>query len=304
MKKILIASPCRGGLSPSYVRSVIGLLNSSLCAGKNAQYKLDFAWTSGTSVAMARDELANLFLERGDDELISWDVDLGHPDPKVMLSMFARLLSHDVDIVGGAYVGHNFLSQWHGAAASDGEKMNENGLLKMAQIPLGFSKVKRRVFEKIKQDNPWLQYVFKETNMNKQRGGMTEFYPNGLVGPNTGQGKVDRIRKVLTSPNFIYEHPKTNLDRVIEIIDDDDYSQTVMLGEDFYFCRLAREAGFEMFIDNNLITPHESHVRLPVKNQDILAELSQEWRLSNDAKPEELKQLIELLTPHLSKDIP
>jgi len=304
MKRILVFSPVRGGLPTDYVRSLIALLNSSLNKGPNAKYAIDFAWTMGTSVAMARDEGANLFLQRGDDELVSWDVDLGSKDIPYMLAMFERLLSHDVDIVGGAYVGHNFNSQWHGAAANPDAKMREDGLLPMAQIPLGFSKVKRRVFEGIKKNRPDLEYVFRETQMEKAKPNMFEFYPNGIVGPNTGQGKVERIKALLGATVGNLDSAWKLLNEVKEIIEDADYSQSVMLGEDFYFCKLARDAGFEMFIDNNLIVPHESGVRLPVNNQKILSELSQEWRLHNDAKPEQVAELLKQMSPLLNQQIP
>lgn len=309
MKKILLASPVRGGLSTDYVRTLIALLNCSLCRGPNAKYSIEFAWTKGTSVAMARDEYTDLFLKRGDDELIQWDIDLGAADVGHMLSMFERLLSHDVDIVAGPYVGHNFNSQWHGAAASTTESIRPDGLISMAQIPIGFSKIKRRVFEKIKVDAPWLQCVFKDTQMTKAKTGLFEFYPNGIVGPTTGQGKVERIKELMklaslppTDERMIHE----GLFRqgVFDIVNDSDYSQNIMLGEDYYFCKLARDSGFELFIDNNLIVPHESGVRLPVNNQKILAELSQDWRLHNSATPEARNALLEQLRTLLNTDIP
>ncbi len=236
MKKILLASPVRGGLSTDYVRTLIALLNCSLCKGPNAKYSIEFAWTKGTSVAMARDEYTDLFLKRGDDELLQWDTDLGHSDVGVMLSMFERLLSHDVDIVAAPYVGHNFNSQWHGAAASTTESIREDGLIAMAQIPIGFSKVKRRVFEKIKQDAPWLQCVFKDTQMTKAKTGLFEFYPNGIVGPTTGQGKVERIKELLKTPLPPNHDGALGRYFAIEtIINDSDYSQNIMLGEDYYF---------------------------------------------------------------------
>jgi len=304
MKKILVFSPVRGCVPVNYMRGIIALLNSSLCKGPNPEYHFECAWTSGTSVAMARCEGADLFMRRGDDELISWDIDLGIPDPQILVSMFARLLSHDVDIVGGAYVGHNFNSQWHGAATSPDAKMNERGLLPMAQIPLGFSKVKRRVFEKIKKDNPHLEYVFRETQMEQAKPNMFEFYPNGVVGPNTGQGKVERIKEVLKDYKTCAANFADYLDRIHAIVHDNDYSKNVLMGEDFYFCKLARDSGFELFIDNNLLVPHKSEVLLPVKNQDLLKELLQEWRLANNANPEEVKALIAKLRPHLNNDIP
>lgn len=304
MKKIMIASPVRGGLSPNYVRAVIALLNSSLCKGTNPPYKFELAWTSGTSVAMARCEFTDLFLRSNFDELLQWDVDLGVSDPLLMVSMFNRLLSHDVPVVGGAYVGHNFNSQFHGASAATDSKMDERGLLPMAQIPLGFSKTKREVFVKIKEDHPYFEYQFRETQMDKAKSGMFEFFPNGVVGPNTGQGKVDRIKSVLKDYKTCAANFADYLDKIHAIIHDNDYSQSVMMGEDFYFCKLVRDSGFEMFIDNNLIVPHESHVKLPVKNQDILTELGQAWRLANEANPEEVKALIHKLRTHLNNDIP
>jgi len=250
---------------------------------------------------MARDEIANLFLTRGDDELLFWDIDLGVSDPSVMVSMFARLLSHDVDMVAGAYVGHNFKSQWHGAAASTDAKADANGLLAMAQLPLGFSKTKRHVFETVRKNNPWLEYVFLETCMEKPKTGMFEFFPNGIAGPNTGQGKIDRIGKL--TKEYKGDDWGQLVRDICKVVDDRDYSQNILLGEDFYFCRLVRESGFQMFTDNNLLVPHKTDVLLPVKNQDILTELSQEWRLANEGNPGEVKALIEKLRPNLAKDM-
>ena len=302
MKKILLCSPVRGGLGTDYVRTLIALLNSSLCRGPNAKYSFEFAWTKGTSVAMARDEYTDLFMRRGDDELLQWDLDLCHPDVSVMLSMFERLLSHDVDIVGGAYVGHNFNSQFHGAAAHTSSEMREDGLIPMAQIPIGFSKIKRRVFEKIQKDAPWLRCAFRDTTVSKPD--LFEFYPNGIVGPNTGQGKVERIKEYLAPLCGNMGNPWVHLNNIKEIVDDKDYSQNIMLGEDYYFCKLARDSGFELFIDNNLIVPHESGVRLPVNNQKILAELAQDWRLAHEGSPEARDELLAKLKPLLSPDIP
>jgi len=76
------------------------------------------------------------------------------------------------------------------------------------------------------------------------------------------------------------------------------------LGEDFYFCKLARDAGVKLYIDNNLIIPHETKIRLPVKNQDLLAALCEDWRLTNEASPEQVRELVGKLRPLLSTDIP
>jgi hypothetical protein len=302
MKRILVFSPVRSGLSTDYCRSLIALLNSSLAKGPNAKYAIDFAWTSGTSVAMARDEGTDLFLRRGDDELISWDVDLGHKDPATMVSMFARLLSHDVDIVAAPYVGHNFNSQWHGAASGVTAKVRPDGLIHMQQIPLGFSKKKRCVFEKIKADNPHLQYVFKDTHMDKAKTGMFEFYPNGIYGPTTGQSKIERIKEILKEKPTVASFEI--MEEISRIVYDPDHSKNILLGEDYYFCELAKKSGFDLFIDNNLIVPHRSDVLLPVNNQKILQELGQNWRLKGDADPTKASYHLSRLETLLTADIP
>ena len=58
MKKILICSPVRGGVGPAYVRNLIAILN----ANWGGKYLFNWAATSGTSVAWARDELADTAL--------------------------------------------------------------------------------------------------------------------------------------------------------------------------------------------------------------------------------------------------
>lgn len=310
MKRILIASPVRGGVSPTYVKTLLALLFSKtnrIMGGPNAPYDFDWAATSGTSVAMARDELANVAITRKFDGLCFWDIDLGAFNSEVTLAMFHRLFSHDVDIVAGQYVGHNFLSQFHGATVEKAE-LRPDGLMEMAQIPLGFSYISTKALLKIKEAHPHHTYVLKETCMNRAKAGMFEFFPNGVVGPCSAEGKLARLNKIdyrMKLGGLAYTEDATRIiNEVCEILNDTNYDTNIMLGEDFYFCKLARDAGLKLYIDNNLIIPHDTGIRLPVNNQDILTALGEEWRLENNAKPEDVKDLIEMLRPYLSKDIP
>jgi hypothetical protein len=307
MQRILIASPVRGGVSPNYIKSLFSIMLSKqnkLLGGPFAPYEVDWAMTSGTSVAMARDELADMAIRRKFDRLVFWDIDLGSADAAMTVSMFYRLISHDVDIVAGQYVGHNFLSQFHGATVENAE-LRPDGLMEMAQIPLGFSAIKVSALLKIKEKLPHFTYMLKETCMKEAKPDMFEFFPNGVVGPNSADGKLARIRDSIKK--WESKEIRTNeelLNRIIFTVDDKDYSTNIMLGEDFYFCKLARDSGLKLHIDNNLIVPHDTGVKLPVKNQDILQALVEPWRLHNDAHPDKVRELVEKLSPLLCQDIP
>lgn len=306
MKKILLASPVRSGVSPSYVRALMMLhfcKSNVIMGGKDAPWNICWAATSGTSVNLARDELADLAVKQNFDLLCFWDVDLGTFEPKTTLDMFGRLFSHDVDgVVAGQYVGHRLPSSWHGATTEDNATPRTDGLLEMAQIPLGFSTIPVKCLKQIREFHPQREYVVKETEQQVAKGKMFEFFPIGVNGPCSDSGKMERIRMLC---NGARSHAGSDFKEEVDaIINDSRYETNFLLGEDFGFCQLARQAGVKLYIDNNLIIPHESNLRLPLKNQDILAELSQTWRRHNDAKPEQVAELLKSLAPLLTTDIP
>lgn len=292
MKKILVATPLKGGLSSEYVGALLRLM-----MWRQSNYTFQWAVTKGTSVAMARCELAKVAIDGQFDGLLFWDKDVVSKDSKQMLSMFARLLSHDVDIVGAPYVGHNVNSKFHGSA--DATEIRPDGLMEMTQIPIGFSLIKVDALKKIQSSHPHFTYVMKQTDDEVARPAMFEFFPNGIVGPNTGQGKVERIAALIRErenyPGINDAEEQAMADKIREIVADSDYSGNYMLGEDFYFCKMAREAGLKLYIDNNLIMPHASEVLLPVTNSDLVAEVAKEWRWKDETKPEEVFQTIEVL---------
>lgn len=311
MKKILLASPIKGGCSINYIKAIIVLHFSKankIFGGPNAPY--DFRWgaTTGTAVNLARDELACLAISGGFDGILWFDKDLGSADDQMMLDMFLRLLSHQergVDgIVAGQYVGHKFRSEFHGALIDQSTGPDKFGLLEMAQMPIGFCYMSTKDLKKIRDFNKHRRYFFKETGMKNGKE-MHEFFPIGIAGECSDTGKMDRLRELFKPGAIIKEEDfGVFIQKTMEIVSDDRYETNIQLGEDYYFCKLARDAGVKLYLDNNLIVPHASEVRLPVNNQALLDALGEEWRLHNDAKPDDVKKLIEQLRPLLSPDIP
>ncbi len=293
MKRILVSTPLKGGLSSEYVAALIKLLN-----WKQADYQFEWAITKGTSVAMARCELAKLAIEPKNNfyKWIQWDKDLGPRNPNQMLSMFVRLLSHDVDIVGAPYVGHNVNSKFHGA--TDSKEIRPDGLMEMEQIPIGFSAIKVSALHKIKEAHPQFEYKMKQTDDTVESPPMFEFFPNGLVGPCTGNGKVERLKELLktceTADDFMVD--------AIKIIEDTRYETNYMMGEDYYFCMLARTAGIKLYVDNNLIMPHCSEVMLPITNSLLMEEVLKPWRWKEEAGEVDAENVSVLLKKLLGTD--
>jgi len=180
------------------------------------------------------------------------------------VSMFGRLLFHDVDIVGAQYVAHDFLSLFHGAHL--GRKPDANGLMPMEQIPLGFSKITRHALETIRQKHPERQYKIKRADKTEEPAQLFEFFPSGVV------------------------------------VCPDDYSKNHMLGEDYYFCKLAKESGLTPHIDTQLIVPHETKMRLPIKNGSILDACLERWRKKDESDPADIARLVGELRNLLGSD--
>jgi len=294
MQKILISTPLKGGLSSEYVAALIRLL-----LWRQNKYVFQWAITKGTSVAMARCELAQVALKNGFDRWVQWDKDVVNPNSANMLAMFERLLSHDVDIVAAPYVGHNVNSKFHGA--TDATEIGENGLMEMEQVPIGMSVIKVPVLRTIMERHPHFRYMMKQTDDAIARPEMFEFFPNGVVGPNSAYGKMGRLRGIVSKNPTVASIEL--MQEISTILYDADYSANYMLGEDFYFCMLARTAGIKLHIDNNLIMPHLSEVYLPIKNQHLLAALGEEWRWNEGVKAEEVVPLLEKLAPNFSDTI-
>lgn len=114
---------------------------------------------SDSMVARGRNYIASQFLENPQladcTDLVLIDTDLawsGENDDAVL-----RLLSHPVDVVGGAYPykddSGNFPLRW----SPDG-LVEENGLWQVHAVTPGFMRITRRALDKIVKEMPWLQY--------------------------------------------------------------------------------------------------------------------------------------------------
>lgn len=258
-KKVLIATPLIGSVSAHYLGSLLTLMT----ANWEGRYKLDLRIKTGGSVATARNMAAHDALTEGYDKVFFWDKDLNTEDMNLFLACVNRLLGHDVEFVGATYAAHTKATHFHGKQVDT--TTDSRGLKKMVQVPIGFSVIDVSAFRKIQEKFP-LRYFSTEESGGSKYAGLYDFFPTGLCGPNTPEGKIARIWDA------------DNMDVVASILMDADTSKTEYYGEDYYFCKLAREAGVEILMDTQFIIPHEETIRMPIPTADLQTMLAEEWR--------------------------
>ncbi len=278
MRRILICTPLVGGLPPTYFQGLVSALLS-----KSPDVNIDYCFIGGTGVQWARDECAHYLLTgKGPDgsafdELIFWDKDL-QPHP----SQVAKLIAYNVPVICGVYAKRGLPTYWHLDMKPD-QPPREDGLVVANRCAIGFSKIKREVFETLKAKNP--QRAYKKQDGGADEVALHEFFPMGITGPNSAEGKLARIRAAVNGT----EEYDLGL-KVIEILNDSDYATNRVLGEDFYFCELCNAAGIPVLADPSLVINHRGEITYPIPTPDLMKEVTQPWR----------KEEVERLTAQLN----
>ncbi len=150
--KYLFATPFyeMKGFSP-YIRS---LFQTVYALARHTQVEFEFNEISGDSyVWRARNKIADAFLRSDASHLIFID-----SDHAWTLEAIMRLLKADVDVVGGAYPVKNDWEKYSVVLYTDAngipEKNPETGLIRAQNLPTGFMKIKREVFERLRKAYP------------------------------------------------------------------------------------------------------------------------------------------------------
>lgn len=264
--RVLIVTPLKGDVSRHYNKTMVELLTATIPG-----FTLGHVFMTGNCVMGARDWGAWRLEAEGWDKLLFWDADL-NPTP----ADFVRLLAHDKDFVCGAYCKREVETHWHFFPVNPGAEIQPNGLWQMNQAAIGFSLIDQDVFARIKAAHPELTYTNQEQGTGKTQ--LQQYFPWQIVGPNSNLGKIERIKKFLDGK---MDRPFNATELLIEIsgiVDDDDYSQSLMQGEDYGFCRLAREVGVEIWLDTKLVVPHTGECDYPIAHEDLIRMIAEPWR--------------------------
>jgi hypothetical protein len=263
MRKILIATPLKGEIPPEYVRTLISILSS-----KVPDTKFIYAFLGGTTVQWARDELVSVAVKYQCTHILFWDKDL-----EAGLEHALRLMSHDVDAVSALYTKRHLSTVFH--VHGDPKYQDEqraDGLMRVLKVAIGFSLIKVSVFERMRAFFP--ERIYYKCDAGEEPVILHEFFPMGIIGKNSNDGKLRRIRAVFEPKDV----PVDVVSAVQAILKDTDYSENQIRGEDFYFCELALEAGIELYVDPALIIPHKGEVTFPIPTKQLNDMVREPWR--------------------------
>ncbi len=246
-KRVLLASPIYDQVTVPYFLGILAAVRHDLGVD------LIPAVARGCYVQTGRDACVDEARKHDCDDILFVDVDMA---PK--LEHFARILGHDVDIVGAMYAKKVAGEpEWTGHAIG-GAPLGD--LVPSADVPTGFMKVKMRVFEAIESKFP---------NRHYQDGAgidKIQWFPVSLVAVGShlhpAELKLAQISAILET----FEEHGLSAAGFAEIM-------RVMrkkvpchvTGDDVSFQRLAMACGFQPYIDSKLFLRHHGDIGYPAK---------------------------------------
>lgn len=236
---LMIATPMYGGMCTGHY--VAGLV-STLTVLRNTGVNTFVANIMNESlITRARNDLVNLFLEKGFDYLMFIDADISFKDDAV-----PQLLAANKDVVCGLYpkkeidwkkvqiaaqAGKENLADFGGAFVlnmdAESSETDEHGCVEIKHGGTGFMLIKRRVFEILKEHVPTYR---------------TSSYKN----PDTGEYVKPLVHEFFT----------TSID-----------AHGTLLSEDYHFCELWRKHGGKVYANPFI---HLEHVGTYIFGGDIM----------------------------------
>lgn len=267
MRKIFVSYPVKGQFSVQQTRNMIDISRTRF---PDCELKLRIL--EGVPINQARSELVQNAYDEGCSEIVMIDADLG-VGPKEL----GRILSHDEDVVCALYCHRSLNCLWHVQPTNPPSEERPDGLLRVKQSAVGFSKIKLSVFDKLKVANP-----DRVGQLTERTGGnrlVWEFFPFELVGLNTPSSRLKEI--IGLCENW---HTKSSFDSpdlvesVLRAAKTHYLADNYHVSEDFNFCRLCSESGIPIFTDTQLIVQHKTEVDLPIPTAHLAELMREGWR--------------------------
>lgn len=267
MRKIMLAVPLKGQVSSFFVKNIMEALMT-----KMKDINFVFTFLEGPAIQMARNEIVAYARQQKCDELVQIDKDLDAAFPALM-----RLLFHEkAPVVCGLYCKRHLDTFWHVQPWDDNTKEDENGLLRVRQSAIGFSKIRMEVFDKLELANP--DRIGSLNEGGKEPVMMTEFFPMELMGKNTPKGRLDLILKYLDDDKLLSQSPGEIREQIRMLSKLRFPEPNHFMGEDYGFCRLCADAGIPIYLDTHLMVKHDSSVMVPVDTEQLIKMLKEKWR--------------------------
>lgn len=203
--KLFVAYPSYNGLTEEFVRSLMHLAQAKPCPMVMRD------WPGDSAIGRARNNCVAEFLKSDCTEMLFVDTDLIFSPEHV-----ARIVTHDVDIVGGCYPKKQMELGWVLNAHTDYPDPQSDGLHRVRYVGTGFMRIRRSVFERMAAAYPELSY---EPDSGETGETKHDFFQFGVYRP---------------TPDAPGRY----------------------LSEDWYFCQRALDMNIPVYADTGIILKH------------------------------------------------
>lgn len=245
--KVLLATPLKGSPTQAYFLGIVDCLRLT-----DADYLLSVC--QSTYVTQGRNILVGEARKHGCDEIIFVDGDMNVKPEHIL-----KLRSHGVDIVGALYAKRKSGEpEW--TVHCDGTPP-QGDLVATNDLGTGLMRIKMRVFDRFDE-------VFR--GRKYQNGDdptlLTEYFPMGLT---VGDGwqhpaevKIEAISALLQTKT--YWNDADGFKDAVEAVMAKETTPVRIVGEDVSFCRMAKHAGFTVWVDPTVVVGHVGEATYPL----------------------------------------
>lgn len=256
-RRVLLATPVKGGLSVDYQRSLLPVVMRRV-----PDVEFEARFYSGGAVNFARNDAEADAVAGNFDDVIMIDDDVAYTPDHI-----DRILSHDLDVVFGVYCkrkpGKPF---WLFKPLPD-TKPDANNLLECSAGATGFMRIRVSALKTMRAKYPEREFAAQEDSNGPVKV-MFELFPMGVVGPRTAEARLAEVKAILSKfPRVENRRAMIPAGLLDDLRDAADGQRGVgsIRGEDYFFCRLARQAGFKVYADLGLgVIGHLGITRFPV----------------------------------------
>jgi len=250
-KRVLVACSAKGGVPYWWFEAYDKTLRLD-----HPKFEFEFAMEAGNSaINISRNIIADKAIAQGYWKLVQIDTDAFWTPEQLV-----HIVDHDEPIVAGPYIRKQSGTCSWLVVRTPGATVRADGLLECDFIGTHFFATSIEALKHMVWFFPERAFEYDEKDGEHLNKVMTELFPIGLVGPNTPEGRISRIREVLKSN----EDPKAVVPMIRGILENSHPQKARLLGEDYHFCQLAKKSGLKLYCDTTSVLGHVGDIVYPV----------------------------------------
>lgn len=253
-KRVLLACSAKGGVPHWWFSSY-----DKVTRLNHREYEFEFAIESGNNaINLSRNIAAQAAIDNGYWKLIQIDKDQFWTPEQLV-----AVVSRSEPIVAGPYCYKKSGPVKWVLVKTPGAEVREDRLLQCDFVGTGMLCTEVSALKHMVEFFPERKFTFEDEDGRSTV--MTELFPIGLVGPNTPEGRIRRVKEMVAPYATSGAIGVGNLAAAImHILTTTTEGENRLLGEDYHFSFLARKSGLKIYADMSLMIGHVGDAVYPI----------------------------------------